>query len=97
LTWRPLRRMSPRCLPSIQRDRLGRLNAAQGERLREGLLDLAESQGDKATIATLTGYAGLAAEKSGDLDTAVRWWRRAIAAGAASVGTLPALFWKLAA
>jgi len=66
---------------SEQRDRLGRLNSAQGERLREGLLDLAESQGDKATVATLTGYAGLAAEKSGDLDTAVRWWRRATAAG----------------
>lgn len=66
---------------SEQRDRLGRLNPAQGELLREGLLDLAESQGDKATVATLTGYAGLAAEKSGDLDAAVRWWRRAIAAG----------------
>jgi Tfp pilus assembly protein PilF len=26
-------------------------------------------------------YAGLAAEKAGDLDTAVRYWRRATAAG----------------
>jgi len=66
---------------SEQRDRLGRLNPAQGERLRDGLLDLAESQGDTATVATLTGYAGLAAEKAGDLDAAVRWWRRAITAG----------------
>jgi tetratricopeptide (TPR) repeat protein len=66
---------------SEQRDRLGRLNPAEGERLREGLLDLAGSQGDKATAAALTGYAGLAAEKAGDLDAAVRWWRLAIAAG----------------
>ena len=66
---------------SEQRDRLGRLNPAQGERLRKGLLDLAESQRDKATVAALTGYAGLAAEKAGDLDAAVRWWRLAIAAG----------------
>jgi tetratricopeptide (TPR) repeat protein len=66
---------------SEQRDKLGRLNSDQGERLREGLLDLAESQGDKATVAMLTGYAGLAAEKAGDLDAAVRWWRLAIAAG----------------
>lgn len=26
------------------------------------------------------GYAGLAAEKAGDLDGAIRWWRLAIAA-----------------
>jgi hypothetical protein len=66
---------------SEQRDRMGRLDPAHGERLREGLLDLAESQGDKATVATLTGYAGLAAEKAGDLDAAARWWRLAVAAG----------------
>lgn len=66
---------------SEQHDRLGRLNPAQGERLRKGLLDTAESQGDEATVAALTGYAGLAAEKAGDLDAAIRWWRLAIAAG----------------
>jgi Tfp pilus assembly protein PilF len=45
------------------------------------LLDVAESQGDRATVAALTGYAGLAAEKAGDLDAAAGHWRRAIAAG----------------
>lgn len=63
------------------RDRLGRMPAAAGDRLRDGLLDIAESEGDRATIAALTGYAGLAAEKVGDLDIAVRYWRRAIASG----------------
>lgn len=62
-------------------DRMGRLSPASGERLREGLLQLAEYQGDRGTIATLAGNAGLAAEKAGDLQTAVGWWRRAIAAG----------------
>jgi tetratricopeptide (TPR) repeat protein len=63
------------------RDRLGRLHLAAGERLRQELLDVAESRGDMATVAALTGYAGLAAEKASDLDAAVRYWRRAIAAG----------------
>jgi len=62
-------------------DRLGRLHPAAGARLRDGLLDVAESQGDRATAAALTGYAGLAAEKAGDLDAAAGYWRRAIAAG----------------
>jgi len=62
-------------------DRMGRLNTAAGERLREGLLQVAESQRDAGTIATLAGNAGLAAEKAGDLPTAVGSWRRAIAAG----------------
>jgi tetratricopeptide (TPR) repeat protein len=66
---------------SEQHDRLGRLNPAQGKRLRKELLDTAESQGDKTTVAALSGYAGLAAEKTGDLDAAVRWWRQAIAVG----------------
>ena len=66
---------------SEQRDRLGRLDSAHGDRLRKGLLELAESQRDSATVATLTGNAGLAAEKAGDLDAAVRWWRLAIAVG----------------
>jgi Tfp pilus assembly protein PilF len=57
------------------------MTPASGERLREGLLQLAESQGDQGTIATLAGRAGLAAEKAGDLQTAVGCWRRAIAAG----------------
>lgn len=63
------------------RDRLGRLHPAAGERLREQLLDLAESQGDRDTVAALMGYAGRAAERAGDLDAAVRCWRRAMAAG----------------
>lgn len=62
------------------RDRLGRLSLTGGEQLREGLLELAESQGDILTVATLTGLAGLAAEKVGDIDSAVRLWRRAVAA-----------------
>jgi tetratricopeptide (TPR) repeat protein len=63
------------------RDRLGRLHTAAGDRLRDELLDIAEAEGDKATIAALMSYAGLAAEKAGDLDAAVRCWRRATAAG----------------
>lgn len=63
------------------RDRMCNLSAAGGERLREGLLELAESQGDTHTVAALTGLAGLAAEKDGDLSTAVQLWRRAAAAG----------------
>jgi tetratricopeptide (TPR) repeat protein len=63
------------------RDRLGLLHPAVGARLREELLDIAESRGDRATIAALTGYAGLAAEKAGDLDAAAGYWRRATAAG----------------
>jgi tetratricopeptide (TPR) repeat protein len=62
-------------------DRMGRLGQAAGERLREELLHLAEYQDDKGTIATLAGNAGLAAEKAGDLQAAVTWWRRAVAAG----------------
>jgi tetratricopeptide (TPR) repeat protein len=64
-----------------RRDRLGRLDPGAGARLRDGLLGLARSQGDDATVARLTGYAGLAAEKAGEVDAAVRWWRLAIAAG----------------
>ena len=61
--------------------RLTQLNAAAGERLRDGLLNMAEYEGDRAAIAALTGHAGRAAEKAGDLDAAVRYWRRAVAAG----------------
>ncbi len=63
------------------RDRMGNLSAAAGGRLREGLLELAESQGDMQTVAALTGVAGLAAEKDGEISTAVQLWRRAVAAG----------------
>ena len=63
------------------RDRLGRLTSAAGERLRGGLLELAESQGDTATVATLAGLAGLTAEKAGDIGRAVDWWQRAVTAG----------------
>ena len=62
-------------------DRLGRLHPVAGARLRAGLLDIAESQGDRATVAALMGYAGMTAEKAGDLDAAAGYWRRAIAAG----------------
>ena len=58
-----------------------RAASAAGIRLRNGLLDIAESQDDRATIAALAGYAGLAAEKAGHLNAAVGFWRRAIAAG----------------
>ncbi len=63
------------------RDRLGRLNPAAGPQLRDGLLAIAEAQDSQATIAALTQYAGNAAAKSGDLDAATGYWRRAIAAG----------------
>jgi tetratricopeptide (TPR) repeat protein len=63
--------------------RFARLNTAAGERLRDGLLSMAESEGDRAVIAALTGHAGRAAEKAGDLDAAVQYWRRAVAAGSA--------------
>jgi hypothetical protein len=63
------------------RDRLGNLSVAGGERLRGGLLELAESQSDMQTVAALTGVAGLAAEKDGDISAAVELWRRAVAAG----------------
>lgn len=66
---------------SYGRDRLGRLSATTGEHLRANLLELAESQGDRGSVALLSGEAGLAAEKAGDLDRASWWWRRAIAAG----------------
>jgi hypothetical protein len=62
-------------------DRLGRMSPAAGVQLREGLLQVAEAQGDMATVATLTGRAGLEAEKAGDLGSAVGCWRRAVAAG----------------
>jgi len=45
------------------------------------LLEIAESQGDMATVAALTGHAGMTAAEAGDLDGAARYWRRAIAAG----------------
>lgn len=64
-------------------DRFGRLHVLAGERLREGLLDIAEFEGDRATIGALVGYAGLAAEKAGDLDAAARYWQQAIVAGSA--------------
>ena len=63
------------------RDRMGNLSGNGGERLRERLLELAESQGDTHTVAALTGLTGLAAEKDGDIRTAVELWRRAVAAG----------------
>jgi tetratricopeptide (TPR) repeat protein len=66
---------------SYGRDRLGRLSLAAGRLLRTGLLELAESQKDMGTVAYLAAEEGLAAEKVGDLDSAVEWWRRAIAAG----------------
>lgn len=66
---------------SYGRDRLGNMSHGEGKNLRDELLTLAESQGDTGSIALLAGNAGLVAEKSGDVDTAVTWWRRAVAAG----------------
>jgi tetratricopeptide (TPR) repeat protein len=63
------------------RDRLGRMSPAHGERLRQQLLLAAVAHGDKVTVATLTGKAGLYAEKAGDIDAAVGFWRRAVSAG----------------
>jgi Flp pilus assembly protein TadD len=66
---------------SYGRDRLGRVSPDKGKNLRDELLVLAESQGDTGSVALLASNAGLIAEKAGDLDTAVAWWRRAVAAG----------------
>jgi tetratricopeptide (TPR) repeat protein len=66
---------------SYGQDRLGNMPSVVGAKLRDELLTLAEFQRDRGTVATLAGKAGLAAEKAGDLDTAVEWWRRAVAAG----------------
>jgi len=76
----------PRVLPvlltmSHGHDQLGRMDPVTGARLRTELLTLGESEQDRGTVAQLAGQAGLAAEKAGDLDTAVAWWRRAVAAG----------------
>lgn len=76
----------PRVLPffltmSHGQDQLGRMDLVSGARLRTELLALAESEQDLGTVTQLTGEAGLAAEKASDLDTAVVWWRRAVAAG----------------
>lgn len=76
----------PRVLPffvtmSHGHDRLGRMDPATGARMRTELLTLGESEQDWGTVAQLAGEAGLGAEKAGDLDTAVAWWRRAVAAG----------------
>jgi tetratricopeptide (TPR) repeat protein len=66
---------------SYGRDRLGRVSPDKGKHLRDELLALAESQGDTGSVALLASNAGLIAEKAGDLDAAVAWWRRAVAAG----------------
>jgi hypothetical protein len=55
-----------------------------GEQLRRQLLDLASSQGDHATAAQLAAELGLRAEKQGDMDTAVNFWRQSFAAGGTS-------------
>jgi hypothetical protein len=52
---------------------------ALGAKLVDG--PIAAELGDRPTVAALTAYAGLAAEKPGDLDAAAGYWRRAIAAG----------------
>jgi tetratricopeptide (TPR) repeat protein len=62
-------------------DRLGNMAPEDGAVLRAELLALAEKQQDRATIAVLTGQAGIAAERAGDLAAAVEWWRRSVAAG----------------
>ena len=63
------------------RDRLGRMSPEAGQLMRQQLLVLAEAHGDNATLATLSGRAGLDAEKAGDIAMAVKLWRRAVSAG----------------
>jgi tetratricopeptide (TPR) repeat protein len=62
-------------------DRLGRMSPEAGQLLRQQLLVAAEAHGDNATLAILTGRAGLDAEKAGDIGMAVNMWRRAVSAG----------------
>jgi tetratricopeptide (TPR) repeat protein len=62
-------------------DRLGRMSPEAGELLRQELLLAAEAQGDNATVAILTGRAGLDADQAGDIGMAVELWRRAVSAG----------------
>jgi tetratricopeptide (TPR) repeat protein len=64
-------------------DRAGRLGPAAGSRLRAALLELADSQGDTASVAALAADAGMRAYKEGDTAAAIGAWRRAIAAGSA--------------
>lgn len=66
---------------SYGQDRHGKLSAPAGQHLRSTLVDVAEAQGDPATVATLAADEGLRAEKAGDIDRAVQAWRRAVAAG----------------
>jgi len=63
------------------RDRAGRLSPAAGSRLRAALLELAYSQGDSASVASLAADAGMRAHKDGDTAAAIAAWRRAVAAG----------------
>lgn len=63
------------------RDRIGRMRPEAGERLRMQLLHAAAANGDNVTVATLTGIAGLEAQKAGDIDMAVGFWRHAVSAG----------------
>ena len=62
-------------------DRLGRMSPEAGQLLRQQLLGVAEAHGDNATLAILTGRAGLDAERAGDIGMAVNLWRRAVSAG----------------
>ncbi|MEV4470634.1 HIRAN domain-containing protein [Nonomuraea sp. NPDC049504] len=69
------------------RGRMGNLDPAKGPRLRAALLEIAEDQDDRMSIAYLCADAGHRAEKAGDLPGAVMAWRAAVAAGSTDAKT----------
>src|SRR5664279_4333019 len=72
-------------------DRVGKLGAEAGTRLRAGLLGLAECEADRGSLAVLCVDAGRRAAKAGDEVGAHSWWRRAVAAGSTDPGIVDRL------
>ena len=72
-------------------DRVGKLGAEAGTRLRAGLFGLAECEADRGSLAVLCVDAGRRAAKAGDEVGAHSWWRRAVAAGSTDPGIVDRL------
>ena len=66
---------------SRQSDRHGNLPEKDGPRLRQGLLEVVERDGDASSTAALTSELGNLQEKAGNIAEAVDLWRQAFAAG----------------
>lgn len=72
-------------------DRVGKLGAEAGARLRERLLRLAEGESDQGSLAVLWADAGRKAAKAGDEVEAHSAWRRAVASGLTDPGVVDRL------